>query len=198
MALREGRAERGADLDDRALPSDRRAGADRQGGSKRLHHRHLPADIAVLVEDRIHHLRHAVAFGFRGEILDNPHDDQAADDRREEHPVAEALWSLEDVGVVAETEDAEIRGVVNDRDQRAQGHSADARDDSDREREQTEREQADAPLIAPDRRRCKDGPPGEVGGMGCRVSHVGHRLRMGSPAPAIHAPRTQRGSSTFA
>ena len=94
-----------------------------------------------------------MAFGFRGEMLDNPDDDQAADDRREEHPVAEAARSLEDVGVVAETEDAEIRGVVKERDQRAQGHGANTGDDSDREREQAEPEQADAPFIAPDRRR---------------------------------------------
>ena len=147
--LREGRAERGADLDDRAFPSDRRAGADRQGGRERLHHRHLPADVAVLIEDRIHHLGHAVALGFGRESLHHPDHDQAADDRGEKQEGAERARSLEDVGVVAKIEHAVERGVVEDCDQAAQDNGADAGDDPHRQRQQAERQQADAPPVAP-------------------------------------------------
>ncbi len=51
----------------------------------------------------------------------------------------------------AEAEDAEIRGVVDERYQRSEGHGADAGHDSDRERNQAERQETDPPPLAPNR-----------------------------------------------
>ena len=58
---------------------------------------------------------------------------------------------FENVGVVTEGEDAEIRGVVDERYQRSEGHGADAGHDSDRERNQAERQETDPPPLAPNR-----------------------------------------------
>src|ERR1700678_4528036 len=49
-------AQRSADLDDRALAADRSAAADRKRRGQRFDDRHLAADVAVLVEHRVHHL----------------------------------------------------------------------------------------------------------------------------------------------
>ena len=58
---------------------------------------------------------------------------------------------FENVGVVTEGEDAEIRGVVDERYQRSEGHGADAGHDSDRERNQAERQETDPPPLTPNR-----------------------------------------------
>jgi len=46
-------------------------------------------------------------------------DDEPADDRREEHEIAEAARPLEKVGVVAEGERAVVKCIVNEPDWRA-------------------------------------------------------------------------------
>src|SRR6202008_5038205 len=49
--LSEGRAQRRSDLNDRSLAPDRGARTDGEGGGQRLYDRHLPANIAALIED---------------------------------------------------------------------------------------------------------------------------------------------------
>ena len=78
-----------ADLDDRAFAADRRAASDRQRGDQRLDHRHPAADVAVPVEHRVHHLRYAMALCLRREPLHQEDDHEAAEDRRQQHEVAE-------------------------------------------------------------------------------------------------------------
>ena len=82
--LRKRRTQRRADLDDRPLAPDRRARADRQRGGQRLDDRDKAANVAAAIEDRVHHLRHAVAFGLRRETPHEKHDDETAEDRRQE------------------------------------------------------------------------------------------------------------------
>ena len=144
--LREGRAERRPDLNDRPLAADRSARADRQGRGEGFDDRDLAANIASLIEDRVHHLWHAVALGFGREPLHQINDDEAAEDRRQDHPIAEAAWTFEDVGVVCDFEHAIEHEIVNEADERAQEHGADARQDSDAQREKAEREQTDSSL----------------------------------------------------
>ena len=133
--LREGRAERRADLDDRPLAADRRAAADRQRRGERLDHRHLPANVAALVEDRVHHFGHAVALGLRREAQHQKHDDQAAEDRRQRNQVAEAARRLEQVGVVMDTTAPVVEGVVDEADQGAQDDRAEPGGDADDQRQ---------------------------------------------------------------
>ena len=77
--LAQGRAERGADLDDRAFAPDRGAAADRESRGERFHRRDHRPDHALLVIDRVHHLGHAVAARLGCEIRDEEGDDHAAD-----------------------------------------------------------------------------------------------------------------------
>ena len=125
--LRERRAQRRADLDDRAFAADRRAAADRKRRGQRLDDRDLAADVAALVEDRVHHLGNAVSLGLRRKMLDEVDDDEAADDRREKHPVAEPARRLRDIGIVDEAQPAVIEGVVHEADQRPERDRAEAR-----------------------------------------------------------------------
>ncbi len=145
--LREGRSQRRADLDDRAFPPDRRSAADRQRRGQRLDDRDLPADVAAAVEDRVHHLGHAVPLGLGREALHQIDDDDAADDRRQQQEIAETARSLEEVGVVVEAEDAVVEAVVDEPDQRTQRHGAESGKHADEEREKAEDEKADAPLL---------------------------------------------------
>ena len=80
--LREGRAQRRSDLNDRSLAPDRGARADGERGGQRLDDRHLPANIAALIEDCVHHLRNAMALCLRCEAIDKKDDHQPPDDRR--------------------------------------------------------------------------------------------------------------------
>jgi len=84
-----GGAESRADLNDRALPADRAAGADAQGRGDRLHRRDDRLDTSAPLGDCQHHLRHPVATGFLREAIDDrtvyePPDHRYQDD--EEHP----------------------------------------------------------------------------------------------------------------
>ena len=153
--LGKGRTQRRADLDDRALPPDRRSAADRQGRGQGLDDRDLPADVAAAVEDRVHHLGHAVSLGLGREPLHQKDDDQTADDRGEKQEIAEPARSLENIGVVAEAECAVVETIVNEPDQRAQGGRPDAGHDADEKREQAENQQTDpsSPF------RCRRRPP---------------------------------------
>ncbi len=146
--LGEGRTQRRADLNDRALASDRRSAADRQGRGQGLDDGDLPADVAAAVEDRIHHLGHAVSLGLGREPLHQKDHDQTADDRREKQKIAETARSLENIGVVREGERAVIESVVNEPDRRAQRRGPDAGHDADEQREQAQNEQTDPSLLS--------------------------------------------------
>ncbi len=145
--LGKGRTQRRADLNDRTFPPDRRSAADRQSRGQRLDDRDLPADVAAAVEDRVHHLGHAVSLGLGREALNEEDDDHPADDRREDQEIAEGAWPFEEVGVVVEAEEATVESVVDEPDQRAQPHRPESRKHADEEREKAEDEKADAPLL---------------------------------------------------
>ena len=112
----EGRAKRRADLDDRPLAPDGGAAAYRYCRSEGLDQRHCAADIAALVEDRIHHFGDAVPFCLRGKALHKKNDNQASDDRGQQNEVAEPAGALADIGVINEAELAVIRHVVHEGD----------------------------------------------------------------------------------
>ena len=98
-------------------------------------------------------------------------DDEPADDRREEHEIAEAARPLEKVGVVAEGERAVVKCIVNEPDWRAKRDRSDARHDPDDQRQQAEDEQTDSPLLMP--RRSGGDEVGPV--FQCQRAHAGFR-----------------------
>ena len=135
------RAERRADLDDRSFAADRRAAADRQRRGQRLHHRDDRPDHAALVVDRVHHLGHAVALRLGREIADDEGDADRADHRHQDDPRSPRGRRGEHVGVVVERPMAEEQQVVDEADQLAKDHRAEAGDDADDQREQAKRYQ---------------------------------------------------------
>ena len=136
-----------ADLDDRPLAADRRARADRQRRGQRLDDRDDAANVAALVVDRVHHLGDAMTLGLGREALHQIDDDEAAEDRREDHPVSEPARPLEDVGVVGDLEHAVEHGVVDEADERPQRHRADPGHDPDAQSQEAEREQIHTPFF---------------------------------------------------
>ncbi|MCO5546645.1 hypothetical protein L7F22_000078 [Adiantum nelumboides] len=82
--LPDGRAERGADLHDRALPADGAAGADADPRCERLHRGDGGRDPTAPARDGQHHLRHPVPAGLRREPLDQRAVHQAAEHRGDE------------------------------------------------------------------------------------------------------------------
>ena len=88
-----------------------------------------------------------MSLGLGREALNEVDDNHPADDRRQDHEVAEAAWSFEEVGVVVEAEKATEESVVDEPDQRAQPHRPESREHADEEREKAEDEKADAPLL---------------------------------------------------
>ncbi len=74
-----GRADRRADLDDRALAPDRAAGADAEGRGQGLDDRDPAADAALVAMDGEHHLGHAVPTGLGREAGDQRAVEQAPD-----------------------------------------------------------------------------------------------------------------------
>ena len=143
----EGRAEGGADLDDRPLAADPGARADRDRRGDRLHDRDDAAHVPLVVVDRVHHLRHAVALGLRREGLHQPDHDQAADDRRQDDERPPGIGGIEVVGVVDQAEGAEEEDVVDHRDHRAEHDRAEGGDDADEEGEDDQGGQANGPRI---------------------------------------------------
>ena len=98
-----------------------------------------------------------------------------------------AARPLEDVGVVAEVEDAVERGVVEEPDQRAQGHGADSGDDPDDKREQAQHQKPDPTLVA---RRRADNRAGERFGLDV-ASVIGSPDINAPPGQGIRAPQTR-------
>mmetsp|Transcript_68895 Transcript_68895/g.114491 ORF Transcript_68895/g.114491 Transcript_68895/m.114491 type:complete len:316 (+) Transcript_68895:244-1191(+) len=71
-----------ANLDDRPFPSHRSTGANGEGGGQNLHASNARPNLALLIMNRIHHLRYTVTFGFRGPILYKESDDEPSNNRR--------------------------------------------------------------------------------------------------------------------
>jgi hypothetical protein len=72
-----------------------------------------------------------VAFRLGREGLHQPHDDQAADDGRQDDEGAPWTRRVEGVGVVVETEPAEKEKIMNPRDHGAEHHRAERGHDAD-------------------------------------------------------------------
>ncbi len=113
-----------------------------------------------------------MAFSFRREGLHQPHNDQPADDRRQDHERPPRIGGVEVIGVVNPAEGAEEEGVVDDRDHGAEEDRAEGGDNADDEGEHDQGGQADGPRFA-----LKFGRFGRRGGG--RDSGIGH----GSYAP---------------
>ena len=122
--LAEGRAERRADLHDRAFTADRAARADADRGGQRLHHGHNRADAPATQCDGVHHLRHAVTLGLAREEIDERAEDQSAEGGNEDDGSG-----AEDVlqGRLGNVE----KDVREELDQVAEEDGADARADPD-------------------------------------------------------------------
>ena len=132
----QGRAKRRADLDDRTFAPDRRSRADRQGRSEGFDHGDDSADVAALVEDRVHYFGHAVALGLRSEILHQEHDGEAAQNGRKKDPGAKGAGWVKLVGVVKEGNAMEIGKVIEEGDQPPKHGRADAGEGADAKSEQ--------------------------------------------------------------
>ena len=65
-----------------------------------------PRMLPLFVENGVHHFGDAVPLGLGREALDQVDDDEAAEDRREDDPIAEGAWSFQDVRVIGDAEDA--------------------------------------------------------------------------------------------
>ena len=107
----------------------------------------MPRMLPRLIVDRVHHLGDAMTFGLRREAFHQIDDDEAAEDRRQDHPVSEPAWPLENVGVVGDLEHAVEHGVMDEADERPQRHRADAGHDPDAQSEEAEHEQIYAPFF---------------------------------------------------
>ncbi len=107
-----------------------------------------------------------MALGLGGEALDQEHHDETAENRRKQHPVAEPARPFHDVGVVQNRERAVVEGVVEHCDQAAQKDRAEARQDSNPQRERAQNEQADPPLLGPRRGPADEGRRGFGVGIG--------------------------------
>ena len=88
-----------------------------------------------------------MALGLRGVALHQINNDEAAQDRRQDHPVPEPARPLEDVGVVGDLEHAVEHGVVDEPDQRPESDRADAGHNSHPQREQAQDEEAYPSLL---------------------------------------------------
>ncbi len=74
-----------------------------------------------------------MALGLGREGLHQPHHDQPADDRHQDHERPPGARRIELVGVVEETEFPQEQNVVDDSDHVAEHHRADRRDHADEE-----------------------------------------------------------------
>jgi hypothetical protein len=120
---------------------------DGQRRSQRLHQRHHRPDDAGLVVDGVHHLGHAVALGFGGEILDHEGDKDAADHRNQDHQGAPRRRAGEQVRVVAERNAAREGEIVDEADQVAKTDRAEAGDHADQQRQGRERRQPEPAML---------------------------------------------------
>ena len=89
-----------------------------------------------------------MAFGLRRKAIHQIDYDEPAKNWRQDDPVPEPAWPLEDVGVVGDLEDAVDHEIVDQADERSKQHRADAGHDADAERHKAEGEQAHTPLVA--------------------------------------------------
>jgi hypothetical protein len=129
--LAESGAERGADLDDRALAADRRAGADRYSRGQRLDGGDDRSDASFIVINGVHHFRHAMAARLGREGLDQESNDQATDHGGENDESAEAAFRRERIGVVSQSETAVEGDIVDEADEVAKDHRAESRPHAD-------------------------------------------------------------------
>ncbi len=191
--LGERRTERRANLDDGPFAPHSGAGANGQRRGERLDDCDDAANISVLIEDRVHHLRDAVALGLGREALHEIHHRETAENRRQDDPVAEPARSLQDIGVIGDSEDAVVHRVVNKADQRPQRDRAKPGHDADPQGEQAEDQQAHPPLVAV---RLGERPT-RLGGSGGRRRHLGllHKRRIGASPPGVTSNRIR--SSMF-
>jgi hypothetical protein len=163
--LRESRAQRCADLDNRPLAANRGPAADRERGGQRFDDRNLTADVAVLVKHSIHHLGNTVAFRFGCEPLHQKDHDETAKNRRQQYPVAKTTRPLADIGVVPDAERTVVKRVVKKTDERPQGEGAAARHDAHYQRQAAKNQEIDPPFVVTGRRATAgDGCNREVGG----------------------------------
>ena len=103
-----------------------------------------------------------MALGLGREALDQIDDGEAAEDRRQDHPVPEPARPFENVGVIGDLEDPVEHRVVDEPDERPERHRADAGHDPDPQSEQAEDEQADPSVVL----RARVGGRGRSGGIG--------------------------------
>ena len=92
-------------------------GADRDGGGKGFHHGDDAADVAVLVIDREHHLRHAMPLGLGREGLDQQDHDQPADHRHQNDERPPRARVAIGIRIKVEGENSVKGDVVDDREQ---------------------------------------------------------------------------------
>jgi hypothetical protein len=88
-----------------------------------------------------------MAFGLRREAIHQIDNDEAAKNWRQDDPIPEPAWPLEDVGVIGDLEHAIEHRVVDEADERAQQDRAHPREDPDAQSQKAQREQTDTPLF---------------------------------------------------
>ena len=91
----------------------------------------MPRMLPRLIVNGVHHLGDAMTFGLWRKALDQVDHDEAAEDRRQNHPVPEPARPLEDVGVVGDLEHAVEHQVVDEANERAQRDRAHPGEDPD-------------------------------------------------------------------
>ena len=88
-----------------------------------------------------------MTLGLGREAFHQIDDDEAAEDRRQDDPVSEPAWPLENVGVVGDLEHAVEHGVMDEADERPQRHRAHPGHDPDAQSQEAEREQIYTPFF---------------------------------------------------
>jgi hypothetical protein len=128
-------ADRRADLEDRALSSDRSAAADAERGGQGLDDSDAGADDAAVVIGGVHDLRDPAAFGLRRVGLHEERDEDRPGDGREQDERPPRRRRRVDIRVIDDREPSEEEQIMEDGDQRPEGHGAEPRGAADADRQ---------------------------------------------------------------